>query len=250
MTPPPTSPAPLPQASAFAEALAQVVGTIFTYIFQRLHALAPIGPDVLNRISRANTRIQRLMARLAAGTWQAPRTRAQARGDGSDSGLASNPLLRQRRSCAAIAGDSVPLHNRTSQSAPESAPPAEPRPKTPYISQAHGWLGTKYGYFIRGYFLLVEHTLNKPETQALLAELPPEALKSLGRSVRPLCRLFAIQPPECLRLPPRAPKPRPKKPRKPRPRKLRLRTPKMPPYPTTSRTPWRIVKSKTSKFWG
>ena len=41
MTPPPTSPAALPAASAFAEALAQLVGTLLMYIFQRLHALTP-----------------------------------------------------------------------------------------------------------------------------------------------------------------------------------------------------------------
>ena len=211
MPPPPTThPRAYPTASAFAEALAQVVATIFTYLFHRPNGLGANAMPILNRISRANQRIQRLMQRLATGTWKAPKARAKR----------------------------------------ETATPREPRPKTPYISQAHGWIGQTYGYFIRGYFLLAEHTLTKPETQALLADLPPEALKSLGRTVRPLCRLFGITPPECLRLPKRERKPRPKSKRKPKPRKLRLRTPKMPAYPTTSSTPWRIVKSKTSKFWG
>ena len=213
MTPPPTPPAPLPQASAFAEALAQAVGTIVMYIFHRLHALAPIGIHVLHRISRPHTRVQRLLASLANGTWQAPKPRAP----------------RDKK---------------------QPDPTAEPRPKKPYIPQAQGWLGHKYGYFIRGHFALVEHTLNTPETQALLADLPPEALKTLGRNLRPLCRLLAIQPPECLRLPPRLRPPRPAKQRKPRPKKLRLRTPKMLPYPTTSSTPWRVVRSRVSKFWG
>jgi len=183
------------------------------YIFQRLHALAPIGPAVYARITRPHQRIQRLMAALAKGTWKAPKPRG------------SHP-----------------------RKTPE--PTAEPRPKKPYIPQSQGWLGSKYGYFIRGYFSQIEHILTKPETQALLADLPPEALKSLGRNVRPLCRLLAITPPECLRLPPRERKPRPKKPRKPRARKLRWRTPYLAPYPTTSSTPWRIIKSRTSKFWG
>jgi len=216
MTPPPsthTAPQALPAASAFAEALAQVVGTLLTYIFQRLHALAPLGPAVYDRITRPHQRIQRLMAALATGSWKAPKLRA-------------------------------PRARKT----PE--PTAEPRPKKPYIPQSHGWLGSKYGYFIRGYFSQIEHILTKPETQALLADLPPEALKSLGRNVRPLCRLLAITPPECLRLPPRIRKPGPRKPRPKRAPKLRWRTPYLEPYPTTSRTPWRVVKSRVSKFWG
>ena len=208
--PQPPPPAALPEASAFAEALARVVGTLLMYIFQRLHALAPIGPEVYRRITRPHQRIQRLMASLATGTWKAAKPRA-------------------------------PRARKT---------PETPRPKPPYVPQGHGWLGSKYDYFIRGYFAQVEHIFTRPETLTLLATLPPEALKSLGRSVRPLCRMFAITPPEILRLPPRERKPRPKSKRKPRPRKLRLRTPKMPAYPTTSSTPWRIVRSKTQKFWG
>ena len=219
MTPPPTPPAALPQAtapadacSAFAEACAQIVGSIIEYLFRRLHGLGPtpVAVLILNRISRANQRVQRLMARLANGTWQAPKPRA-----------------------------------------PRPKPAAkEARPKPPYISQSRGWIGQRYGYFIRGYFSQLEHALTKPETLALLAELPPEALKSLGRTLRPVCHIFGITPPDCLRLPKRVRKPNPAKPRKPRPKKLRLRTPKMPAYPTTSSTPWRIVKSKTQKFWG
>jgi len=203
MTAPPTPPTAHPGASAtaeacsaFAEALAQAVGTVVMYIFHRLHALAPIGIHVLHRISRPRTRIQRLLASLANGTWKAPRERA-------------------------------------ARAKKQPEPSAEPRPKTPYISQAHGWLGTKYGYFIRGYFAVVEHTLNKPETQPLLAELPPEALKTLGRNLRPICRLLAIQPPECLRLPKRIRPPRPKKPRAPR----------MPRPPQSRRALLRALKS-------
>ena len=128
--------------------------------------------------------------------------------------------------------------------------PTTDRTPRPYISRKYGWLGQKYDYFIRGYFSQLEHHLNTPETLALLEAAPPEALRSLGRTLRPLCHIFGVTPPACLRLPPRAPKPRPRKPRKPRPRKLRLRTPRMPLYPTTSSTPWRIIRSKTQKFWG
>ena len=213
--PPTTQPRAYPEATAFADACAQVVATIIDYLFRRLHGLGPqpLAVLILNRISRANQRVQRLMRALATGTWKAPKPR--------------QPRPR-----------------------PEPAPAREPRPKSPYISQSKGWIGQRYGYFIRGYFALLEHTLTKPETQSLLADLPPEAIKTLGRTLRPVCHIFGITPPECLRLPPRVRKPNPDKPRKPRPRKLRLRTPKMLPYPTTSSPPWRVVRSRVSKFWG
>jgi len=204
------------------------------YIFQRLHALAPIGNEVYRRITRPHQRIQRLMATLANGTWKAPKSRA--------SRARKTPKSTPDTSRSEVATKATAVCLQTAK--------APSRPKKPYIPQGYGWLGSKYGYFIRGYFAQVEHILTRPETQSLLADLPPEALKTLGRNVRPLCRLFAIQPPECLRLPPRERKPRTAATRKPRPRKLRLRTPKMLPYATTSSTPWRVVKSKVSKFWG
>jgi len=197
---------------AFAQALTAVIHTLFTYIFQRLHALGPLGNPVLRRISRANRLIQTTMTQLAAGTWKAPRQRA-------------------------------------ARANKQSAPNAEPKPKRPYIPQTKGWLGTTYGYLIRGYFAQVEHILTRPETQTLLATLPPEALRSLGRHARPLCRLLFIDPPPALRLPPRAPKPGEKKPRKPRPRKLRWRTPYLPPYPTTSSKPITLGR-RAPKFFG
>jgi len=225
MTPPPTThPRAYPAASAFAEALAQVVVSIVTYLFHRPNGLRPNAVLVLNRISRPLTRIQSLLARLAAGTWRAPKPRPP---DTSRSEVATKATAVCLQTAIAL-----------------------PRPKTPYISQSKGWIGQAYGWYIRGYFAQLDHALTRPETQALLADLPPEALKSLGRNLRPMCRMFGIAPPECLRLPPRERKPRPKKPRKPRAQKPRWRTPYLAPYPTTSPTPWRIIKSKTQKFWG
>ena len=163
MTRSPTPPnAAGPEATAFAEACAQVVGTIIDYLFRRHHGLGPtpLAMLILHRIIRANQRVQRLMARLANGTWQAVKPR-------------------------------VPRASR------QPDPTATPRPNPPYISQSKGWIGQCYGYFIRGYFLQFEHALTKPESLALLADLPPEALKSLGRALRPTCRLFGITPPEC-----------------------------------------------------
>jgi len=174
----PTPPSPaLAGAPLFAEALARIVGSIIGYIFPRYHALGPIAIHVHNRISRGNLRIQRLMARLAAGTWSARKPRAKS---------------------------------------PKSA--AE-RPKTPYISRRFGWLGQKYDYFIRGYFGQLEHLLNTPDTIALLEAAPPEAIRSLGRTLRPLCHIFGVTPPKILQVekPRRIRPPRPKQPRAERP---------------------------------
>jgi len=186
--PPTTHPRAYPEASAFADACAQVVTTIIDYLFRRIHGLGPqpLAILILNRISRANQRVQRLMQRLAAGTWRAPKPRQ-------------------------------PRPQR------DPAPAREPRPKTPYISQSKGWIGQRYGYFIRGYFAQFEHALTKPETQALLADLPPEAIKSLGRTLRPVCHIFGITPPACLQrdTPKRVRPPRPRKERMPRPPRSR-----------------------------
>ena len=97
------------------------------------------------------------------------------------------------------------------------------RAPRPYISQQFGWLGQKYDFFIRGYFCQLEHLLNTPETQALLAAMPPEALHSLGRKLRPVCRLLGITPPKPLQreTPKRVRPPRPPKERMPRPPRSR-----------------------------
>ena len=197
-TPPITLPAATAEAcAAFADTCAQIVGFIIEYLFRRLHGLgpAPLATLILQRISRANQRTQRLMRALAAGTWRAPRLRAP----------------------------------RTHK-APN--PTAEPRPKPLYISQAKGWIGQRYGFFIRGIFGQFEHLITKPETQALLAELPPEAIRSLGRTVRPLCRLFGITPPKPLQ------RDKPKRVRPPRPRKERMPRP-----PRSRRALLRALKS-------
>jgi len=113
------------------------------------------------------------------------------------------------------------------------------------------WIIRKFGWRSAAYASQLDHLLNTAETQALFAEAPPEAIKSLGRTLRPLCHLLGITPPKPLQSD-KPPYVRPLRPKRPRatPRKLRLRTPYLPPYPTTSSRPWRIVRSKVSKFWG
>ena len=61
------------------------------------------------------------------------------------------------------------------------------------------WASTSPDHFL-------EHLLRDPETQPLLATAPPEALKSLGRSLRPIARLLGVDLPPALLLSPRPPR--------------------------------------------
>ena len=92
-----------------------------------------------------------------------------------------------------------------------SAPPI-------YIPRRRAWLIEKLGYHMAAYTSHLEHLLRDPETQTLLATAPPEALKSLGRTLRPIARLLGVDLPPELRLPPRPPKPI--KPPRPKPAPL------------------------------
>ena len=117
----------------------------------------------------------------------------------------------------------------------------KPRPKTPHIPQGKGWLLKDLKHEAAYFRLRLEAFLDDPAVAEIFANTPRAA-----RILRPLCHMLALDPP-CL--PP--PKPRVRKPAKPKPkakRKPRPRSPVMPPYPTTSRTPWRIIKSRTFKI--
>ena len=123
-----------------------------------------------------------------------------------------------------------------------------PRPHTPrpgrkggpkpalYIPQSHAWLVAQIGYRAAGYGAQIDYLLREPATQALLATAPPEILKSLGRSLRPLCRLLGVEIPKPLLPSPRSGgagggcvSARPK-PAKPKPQKPKL-PPLLPLYP-------------------
>ena len=91
-----------------------------------------------------------------------------------------------------------------------------PRPHTPqpgkkggpppalYIPQSYAWLVARIGYRAAGFGAKIDYLLREPETQALLATAPPEFLKSFGRTLRPLCRLLAVDLPKELLLSPRS----------------------------------------------
>ena len=111
-----------------------------------------------------------------------------------------------------------------------------PRPHTPRpnhnsgprpiaIPTRPGWLIHTIGYRAGGFASQLNHLLQTPETQALLATAPPAALASLGRTLRPLSRILGIIVPTTLLLSPRAIggqllPPRPKRPKPPKPAPL------------------------------
>jgi len=204
----PTTHPALPEATAFADALARVVGNILAYLFHYNRRLGALYGPYHSRFSRASRRVANLMARLAKGTWR-------------------------------------PAIPRAARPKPAGA---EPRPKTPYTSRRFGWIGHVFDYQGRGFALQVAHILTTPEAQALFAAAPPEAMQSLGRATRDLCRLLGIEQPAPLKSNNPPPPPRVRKPRPPKPPKPRWRTPYLAPYPTTSPRPLRIGKTRQKFF--
>ena len=71
-----------------------------------------------------------------------------------------------------------------------SKPGKKGGPPPIYIPHRRAWLVEKLGYHMAAYTSHLEHLLRAPETQTLLATAPPEALKSLGRTLRPIARLL------------------------------------------------------------
>ena len=104
------------------------------------------------------------------------------------------------------------------QSAPRPNNNGGPRPVA--IPTRPAWLIHTIGYRAGGFASQFNHLMQNPETLALLATAPPAALASLGRTLRPLCRILGIPVPTALQRPappPKAPKPAKPKPPKPAP---------------------------------
>ena len=87
--------------------------------------------------------------------------------------------------------------------------PSTPRPgrkggpPAPYSPHGNLWLIRILGYHAAGYGSQLQFLLNDPQFQATLAAAPP----SLGRTLRPICRLLGVSLPKPLRPPPRQPTP-------------------------------------------
>ena len=101
-----------------------------------------------------------------------------------------------------------------------------PRPVA--IPTRPAWLIHTIGYRAGGFASQFNHLMQNPETLALLASAPPAALASLGRTLRPLCRILGVTLPAILLRSPRATAevaagplaPRPHRPKPPKPAPL------------------------------
>ena len=123
-----------------------------------------------------------------------------------------------------LAALSLPLHNRIAGASRRIAAllarlaegtfrarPHTPRPGAkggPPPIQLPGrraWLVIKFGHHAAAYASHLEHLLRDPATLATIAAAPPEALKSLGRTLRPIAHLLGVTLPKELLLSPRPP---------------------------------------------
>ena len=127
----------------------------------------------------------------------------------------------------------IPLHNRIVQASrrmatilarlaagtyrPQTQEPGKKGgPPAIYLPHRRAWLVIKLGHNMAAYTAQLENLLRDPETQTLLATAHPAALKSLGRTLRPIARLLGVTLPPELQLPPKPPRPKPTKPPKPK----------------------------------
>ena len=149
---------------ACARILDTILGSLLAVVAAHFRILAAFTVPAWNRISRTRQRLASLLARIAAGTYPAPRTR--------------EPTLPTPRTPPRPLGD-----------------PARPPPA--YLSRARLWLVVKIGYPAAGHGSQLQHLLNDPATRAALESAPPHALAAVARALRPLCRSLGVTlPPE------------------------------------------------------
>jgi hypothetical protein len=133
----------------------------------QFRVLGPWTAPIWSRLNRANRRLAALLAHLAAG--RLPRRRSP----------------RPSGTCRA----------------PAARDPLAPEP-LPALPRAHGWLVRIVGYHAAGRGSQLQVLLHDPATIAVLQAIP-----TIGRTLRPFCRLLGVTLPPVLQLPPRAPRP-------------------------------------------
>ena len=168
-----------------------------------------LGAYMHTRLRRIEARIVKLLEKLRAGTYRAPKPRAP-RPDATP-----KPEIPKRDPRAWVPGNVA------------SIVPADARKPggfawmsrlLPYNGQRH-W-AAPYGS------LLSAILLQDPEIQQFAKTCP-----ALARALRPLCHMLGVKPPDYLKLPPRPRKPRPPKPPRPKREKIILRPYAMRPGP-------------------
>ena len=153
---------PIPDAlRATAPNVARGVATIFAAIvalaahaFLRHPTRIRLTIPIWTRFNRAARRFERLMARVAAGTFRPPRPRHTPR-----------------------------------PPRPSGHPDPNSHPYAHRLPSGNGWLSSALGYQGRGYAGQLDHLLSQPETLALLAEIPQAA-----RILRPICQMLGVWP--------------------------------------------------------
>ena len=78
-------------------------------------------------------------------------------------------------------------------------PPRARAPRKPRLPQGFAWVIRLVPYTAAGSASQLQHLLAEPDMAALIAAAP-----SVGRLLRPLCRMLGVRPPPALRLPPPA----------------------------------------------
>ena len=125
------------------------------------------------------------------------------------------------------------LRTRLSRPRPPSA--ARQRPPTPYLSRRRGWLLILMQPAAAAAHGHLSHLLAQPDMAELIARAP-----TLGRILRPLAHMLAMELPPALQRPPRS---RPIQPRPIRPKRTRSRPlPPKPDHSLPSRRPSIVVR--------
>ena len=185
---------PLPPATELAQRLEGILASFALLVFGRIFILGDLAARLHNRFGRVRRRLALLLATLAAG--RPPRT-YPPRPSASDGARKCGPY--------ALA-----------------------------LSRRRAWVITTFGHHAAGYASQLEFLLRDPQTLAFLADAPPAALKSLGRTLRPLSHILGVALPSILQASPRPrrPKPPPRKPTAPpKPAESPALSPLRPLYP-------------------
>jgi len=154
-------------APALAAKLAQILADLARLIFARLPAFGPLAVPLHNRVAGVARRLAALLAHLAAGRLPRPHAPRPKAEDG-------------------------PRHG--------GPPPVN-------LPTRRGWIVQTLGHHAAGYASQLQFLLNDPQTLATLAAASPQAVASIARTLRPLCRRLGVDLPAILQPPPRPPAP-------------------------------------------
>ncbi len=195
------NPTPIPDqvrahAPALAAKLALILADLGRLIFARCLLLGPLAIPLNNRVAGVARRLAALLAHLAAG--RLPRLYAP-RPKAEDGTRHGGP------------------------------PPTN-------LPTRRAWIVVTLGHHAAGYASQLQFLLNDPQTLATLAAAPPQAVASIARTLRPLCRRLGVDLPAILQPPPPPPRPpAPPKPARPKPAPL---PPLLPLYPQRKPRPY------------